>query len=249
MPIPVYLHHIPSLLNEIPLDQARLLLDQDERALTAKIKAERRLHEFIYGRYLLKSSLALQLNQPVNTIKLAKHAHGKLYLSGNPTYFNLSHSGDYLAYALYDHAEIGLDIEHSGGRMSDMLSVASRYFTAQESHALQQCCEFNRDETFYRIWTLKEAALKTVGVGISAGLECLNTHQMDLSEAQILEIKDKKHHLWFNFWQEPLGFSSVYLSVAVECGATDNIGSAHSTPPPSRKPMFELTSVIRGKNE
>ena len=216
MSILIHIYHIPSLLNKIPLQAARAFLNTEETASANNIKAERRLHEFIYGRYYLKHALAEHLNTPVAAIDFKKQPHGKLYLDGNPTAFNLTHSGEYLAYAISDEGEIGVDIEHPQRKMSDLASIAERYFTPEESQALNRLTGIAQTELFYKIWTLKEAALKTVGTGISAGLDRINAEAMDLSQQQTLTLEHSQHQLWLANWHQPLGFENVFLSIALE---------------------------------
>ena len=216
MPLFIHLFHIPSLLLETPLHIARAALSPEESTSASNIKAERRLHEFIYGRYYLKHALAKHLNTPIENIIFKKHSHGKLYLEGNPTAFNLTHSGEYLAYAISDEGDIGVDIEHPQRKMSDLASIAERYFTQEESQALKRLSGAAQTQLFYKIWTLKEAALKTVGTGISAGLDRINAEAMDLSQPQTLALEHSRHALWFEYWYQPLGFNNVFLSIALE---------------------------------
>ncbi|HEY7774389.1 MAG TPA: 4'-phosphopantetheinyl transferase superfamily protein [Marinagarivorans sp.] len=245
MPITITLHHIPSLLNELPLAEARQLLSREESTSAGNIKAERRLHEFIYGRYTLKQALAKHLNQPVQRIDLKKAQHGKLYIQGNPTHFNLTHSGEYLAYLICNQGPVGIDIEHPQRPIRDFMHIAERYFTAQESKALHLSAnEQTQRALFYKIWTLKEAALKTVGAGISAGLERLDASAMNLDKPQTLRLADSCHSLWFDYWHHPLGINGVYLSAALEAtewatqSARTETGSVHTVG--YTKPQFHL---------
>lgn len=219
----IHLHHIPSLFKHIPLREARILLDAHEELSANNIKAERRLHEFIYGRYYLKKALATHLNQPAHSLSLLKHEHGKLYLANNPTFFNLTHSGEYLAFAICDDGEVGIDIEHPQKPSANLLEIAERYFAQAEFNVLNLCPVHQQKALFYKIWTLKEAALKAVGKGISAGLYRINTASINLHQAHTLALENSQHHLWFNYWESPSGIEDVYLSAALEYSANFNI--------------------------
>lgn len=227
----IHLFHIPTLAANIPLASAQTLLSQEEASSAQKIKAERRLHEFIYGRYSLKNALSTHLNTPIKNLDLLKHPHGKLYLAGNPTFFNLTHSGDYLAFCICDEGEIGIDIEHLQRRTTDLIGIAERYFTQAEYLAIKNCDTHNQYALFYKIWTLKEAALKATGIGISAGLERINALEVKPEKSQILQLEHSRHKLWFNHWTNPLGFDDTFLAVALE-----RTNEHHTA-----VPLFELT--------
>ena len=76
---------------------------------------------------------------------------------GNEIYFSLSHSGDYAACAIADSG-VGVDIEECKEYLEQ---IANRFFGESEKKLV------NDKESFYRIWTLKEALMKAVGLGMS----------------------------------------------------------------------------------
>lgn len=86
--------------------------------------------------------------------------HGKPEIEG--LHFNLSHSGDYAVCAVGESA-IGCDIEKV---KESSKKVAGRYFGMHEQEILNQITEAKYDETFFRIWTLKEAYVKMTGEGM-----------------------------------------------------------------------------------
>ena len=209
----IHLHHIPTLLTQIPFAQAMLALDESERASCAKIKAERRLHEFVYGRYCLKHALAAHLQCTVTELQLLKHPQGKLHLAGNPTFFNLTHSGEYLAYLIHDACEVGLDIEHVTKHSTDLIAIAERYFCYAEQMAIKAAQQQSEDKAkyvFYKIWTLKEATLKALGTGLNGGLDQLDTHTAD--EGEVHKLVNES--VIFYHYPAPLQLNNVFLSAA-----------------------------------
>ena len=52
----------------------------------------------------------------------------------------------------------------------DAPELARRFFTAAETDAIRGLVGVERSETFFRFWTLKEAALKSIGEGLPFGL-------------------------------------------------------------------------------
>lgn len=82
----------------------------------------------------------------------------------NAEAFSISHSGDVVAAAFAEAAvEIGLDVE--AREPFDWRPVADR-FHADETEAIHRCREPDRLREFYRIWTLKEAYSKALGLGL-----------------------------------------------------------------------------------
>ena len=85
---------------------------------------------------------------------------------GGPTpSFNLTHSGDFAACAILHGAPVGIDAEDIR-RPIDIAEIAARWFAGSERRLLEQLPETRRTEMFFRIWTLKEAILKTTGHGL-----------------------------------------------------------------------------------
>lgn len=99
--------------------------------------------------------------------------NGKPYLKEYPDFhFNISHSDDLVAVA-FSNTPVGVDIE----KLRDVnLKIAKRYFAEDEK-------QFVKDsESFFYVWTRKEALLKQTGEGI----------RKELSSFSVLENKNIK---------------------------------------------------------
>jgi 4'-phosphopantetheinyl transferase len=79
--------------------------------------------------------------------------------------FNLTHTGDFAACAILHGAPVGIDAEDIR-RPIDAAEIAARWFAPSERRLLEWLAEEKRAEMFFRIWTLKEAILKTTGHGL-----------------------------------------------------------------------------------
>ena len=79
--------------------------------------------------------------------------------------FNLTHTCDFAACAILNGAPIGIDAEDIR-RPINVAEMAGRWFHPSERRLLQRIVEVERAEMFFRIWTLKEAILKTTGHGL-----------------------------------------------------------------------------------
>lgn len=102
----------------------------------------------------------------IEEYSLETGSRGKPYLADRPDIaFNLSHCTG-LAVCGVSEAEIGVDCEliraYSGNAAKKIFSDAEIRFVSEGS---------DHDETFFRIWTLKEALGKAMGTGIFSDLK------------------------------------------------------------------------------
>lgn len=100
--------------------------------------------------------------------------HGKPQIEG--LYFNLSHSGAFVICAVGTQA-VGCDIEKI---KESPKRIAERFFGEKEQRFLNSVSETERDEAFFRIWTIKEAYVKMTGEGASIDFR---TFDIELGEA------------------------------------------------------------------
>ena len=95
--------------------------------------------------------------------------NGKPYLPEYPeVHFNLSHSGQ-IAAAVFADCEVGCDVELV--ERADM-DLARRFFSKKEYQYLTGFMdERQRNQAFYRLWTLKESFVKAIGAGLMLPLD------------------------------------------------------------------------------
>lgn len=92
-------------------------------------------------------------------LRLTKTEEGRPYFQGEKDiYISLSHSGDVVAAALSD-LPVGIDVEPLY-RKVDAAKLAGRFFTPKE---IAEYTEAPFRETFFKIWTKKEACFKACG--------------------------------------------------------------------------------------
>ena len=119
-------------------------------------------HENILGRILLHKALC---ENGVGEYTVEYIANEKpLLKSDSGLCFNISHSGDYVALALSD-SEVGCDIQEIRAYNP---KVAKRNYCEKETEYIEN--SENKDESFIRLWALKESILKFTGTGIAGGL-------------------------------------------------------------------------------
>lgn len=119
-------------------------------------------HETAHG--LLKNCLAEYGIDLAEEGCLSFNEHGKPSLKGHEAVkFNLSHSKGICA-CIVSGCECGVDCESVREYRP---KVAVRCFSPAEQRALDKLDGGERDLMFFRLWTLKEAYVKALGIGIS----------------------------------------------------------------------------------
>jgi 4'-phosphopantetheinyl transferase len=117
------------------------------------------------ARGTLREVLGRALERAPGEVRFGYGAHGKPHVSGSPLRFNISHSGDLAVIAL-SHVEVGVDVELPRARRSD--AIARRFYAPGEIERLfAETDPAQRADSFFRLWTCKEAFLKVTGEGLS----------------------------------------------------------------------------------
>lgn len=112
-----------------------------------------------------------------NNIQYRYNKNGKPYLDGNDLFFNISHSKDYVV-CIISNEEVGIDIQKIG---DINLEIANRCFLKKESDRIKKLDNhIDKLEQFYRLWTLKEAYIKALGVGMECKLDSFDVFDTNI---------------------------------------------------------------------
>lgn len=120
-----------------------------------------------YQHHLLRQLLSNWLSSSHEKIEFSTNPFGKPTLKELPFFFNISRSGNELAF-YFGPGEGGIDIE------TMKPSTPFKEIAIQHFHPSEQLNNLS-DEAFFCIWTRKEALLKAMGVGLNAELQLLDT--------------------------------------------------------------------------
>ena len=151
-------------------------LTLDERAYVQSLTSSKRISEYMQTRYFLKKTLSQKINCPLSQIKFGVKGEGKPVLMDDSSGwdFNLSHSHDMFAIAWSQQGEVGIDIEKTR-ETSNLVTLARRFFSSSEAQFVSEEEDSpKQSHLFTRIWSAKEALVKTVGSGVfknSGGIE------------------------------------------------------------------------------
>lgn len=101
--------------------------------------------------------------------------HGKPQILNQNIHFNISHAGEYAVCVICDQ-EVGADIEAIArfrDRPEQARHIAGRILCEKERKAWDECGA--SPEELAKIWTRKESFAKMTGIGLSIGLENIDT--------------------------------------------------------------------------
>lgn len=161
--IHLHLAELPVEAFRDPLSQAGLP-QTDRAAANAFLFHEDRVR-CIVARQLLRRVLAAWCGASPEDLPLTRDK-GRPFLAllGAPA-LSVSHSGRFVAVAVGGCARLGVDVEVDAGQPLDAARVASLVFSEAERTALAAAGDPRA--AFFRLWTRKEALLKTLGCGFS----------------------------------------------------------------------------------
>lgn len=145
-------------------------LDSSEKARRRRLLNAGPRREFALCRAALRDILCSGLGCENHQLSFDVCANGKpvALVAGTraAVHFNVSHSGPYGLIAVVPKGQVGIDVEDRDARR-DLDGIASLTFSPKERAELAAAEGIPRSDLFYRIWTMKEALTKAIGVGLT----------------------------------------------------------------------------------
>ncbi|SFD52129.1 4'-phosphopantetheinyl transferase [Algibacter lectus] len=153
------------------LSELKMLLNTSEIERAQRYYHQKDANRFIVCRGLLKLILAKEVGVDVSRIELSKDANKKPFLAFCPElHFNVSHAENYALIAL-GLQELGVDVEYLS-KDFNFTEILPTVFSVPEINAVLTA--ENKNKTFYKFWTRKEAIVKATGKGIDDNLLKIN---------------------------------------------------------------------------
>lgn len=172
----VYYCRSDAFADEETFEKLKMFLPNEVRERLEQFKnAKARAESF--AAWLLAEYAFEKLN--IKNIGLSFSEHGKPYLKENELFFNISHT-DSLSFCAVGKTEMGIDAEKI--RSYDR-RIERRVLSENELNLLNE--SENREEEFFRLWTLKEAYSKYTGQGLSIGFSSLDFSQVICGEKEV----------------------------------------------------------------
>jgi 4'-phosphopantetheinyl transferase len=165
----VHIWRINLNSSESQLQSFRETLSSDEIARAERFYFPEHRQRFIAGRGSLRAILGQYLGIEPKEVEFEYQPRGKPLLAAKfadqELVFNLSHSQDLALCGVSYQNKIGVDLEYIR-TMSDLESLAKRFFSAREYEYLRLISAEEKQQIFFRYWTCKEAYLKATGDGL-----------------------------------------------------------------------------------
>lgn len=152
------------------LSEYHMILSAEEISRAFRFISESSKKQFMLGRIKLRFILSRYAGTAPSKLNFSYKTYGKPILDGYPDIrFNLAKVEDFILIAVAKNRDLGVDLERISN--IDFSSIANRYFSEDENNALKKLEESEKRNAFFRIWTLKEACVKALGVGLSYPLQ------------------------------------------------------------------------------
>jgi len=153
--------HCASILSDTELQRADRFASEHDKA---RFKQRRAFRRFC-GAAVLGSA------RPLSQIVFEETENGRPYLSDVPdVWFSFSSCRLGFLGAWSSTHGIGVDLEDQT-RNLEAAELARRFFSGAEANAVEGVGGRERLRTFFQFWSLKEAALKSIGEGLPFGLD------------------------------------------------------------------------------
>ncbi|MGF1512128.1 MAG: 4'-phosphopantetheinyl transferase family protein [Elainellaceae cyanobacterium] len=205
-------------------------LDERERQRSSRFRFDRDRHSYLVAHGLLRSCLSRYGGLPPGQWSFSTNAYGRPEIAAQrpPLRFNLSRARGLVACAVTRSADIGVDVE-AVGRAADLAAIARTSFTPKEQADLAQA-EGPR-QRFFQLWTLKEAYVKAIGLGLSLPLQSLE-FRVGADEPATIEFsalaEPKPAEGWQFFLLKPT--AEHCLAIAVRSGLSMQVQAGRAVP-------------------
>ncbi len=179
------------------------VLSSDERSHASSLRLPGDGERFVAGRTLLRHALSAATEGALSPSewRFRLGSNGKPETDcGLPSIpFNLSHAGACVAVAVGKRNPIGIDIESIAPE--DRGEAVLDVLTDKERALLDRMDRERKEVAFIRLWTIKEASAKALGLGVSVDFR---TIEVELDPLRV------------SITNAPPGVSNVELIVAIE---------------------------------
>jgi 4'-phosphopantetheinyl transferase len=203
---------------------SRTLLAIDERRRAEQFQLDAPRMRFAIARAALRVLLGRYLDVTPADVGLTVDRFGKPRLDAlqheADLRFNLAHSGNRAVIAVTRSCEIGVDVEERRSvRHAD--HIARRYFHTIEMQSILAALPRDRDATFLRFWTAKEAVLKAAGTGIIGSLAAFHVPFGTVEGGQV-ELPNRADDA-ARFWVQQIDIGAEYVAAVAIAGTRRRI--------------------------
>jgi len=196
-------------------------LSIEERTRRDRFQFETDRRDFTIAHDLLRRTLSKYADTAPSEWRFTNNEHGKPSIeSTDPQVralsFSLSSTRGCVACAISLNAPLGVDVERTE-HSQPVLEIADRYFSEQEAAWLRRCSDELRGIRFTELWTLKEAYLKALGLGLFGSLSDVSFRFDDCPRLEVSRSSNVDSNEWHFALFEPA--YNVRLGIVTQSGA------------------------------
>ncbi|MBG9795677.1 4-phosphopantetheinyl transferase [Paenibacillus dendritiformis] len=185
---------VPDFIEQATLQHLLRLLPPDRQDKINRFHHKADSYRSLLAEVLVRKIIGERTGLGNSQIRFHYNSYGKPELaSEHCLFFNISHSGEWIACAVHD-TEVGIDVEQI--KPID-LSVARRFFSAEEYEQLEKAPPEGRLKLFYDLWTLKESYVKLRGQGLSIPLDSFSVHKSEQGACCLRSPADEVSRYFF----------------------------------------------------
>jgi 4'-phosphopantetheinyl transferase len=157
--------------NKSLLKQYSSLLTEEETIKQQRYKFDKDKHDALITRAFIRDLLSYYAEVDPRAWRFEKGEKDKpeIVNPSLPLRFNISHTKGLIICAITLTNDIGCDVEDIS-RSNDVLAIAERYFSTQETTELFSLPVEQQRSRFFDYWTLKESYIKAWGLGLAIPL-------------------------------------------------------------------------------
>lgn len=183
--------------HDLPTD----ILSEDELKVYRGFTNEQRKAEYLTARHTFWNLIEAAGWEPSN-IKLQKEISGKPFITSTEGRRNVSfsHSSELVMCAISEYLDIGLDMEVLTRKVNP--AILKRILNENELRLYQ-------NDKPIALWTMKEAAVKSIGTGLRTNLNDLEL-QKNSNGSFIVKVKDQNELTGMYFEHLNHGISIAY---------------------------------------
>jgi 4'-phosphopantetheinyl transferase len=214
---------LPVASGAATLQHFILLSDAEQKTAQRILSAEER-NIFVISKAFLRVLLQSRTNVPADQWGFESNAFGRPFVEYpadyRNLYFSVSHTKGLTACVLAETSEIGIDVENIS-QDRGFIDIARGFFSSKELDVLTATPRKELNRKFYAYWTLKEAYVKAMGIGLSISL---SSFWFDLESSPHISFcaeSEQKSDEW-RFLSHPLT-DQIHLSLAIRTLATADV--------------------------
>lgn len=176
----IYYVQINDVVSEEKIEYFKSFLSAEKQERLDRFHFRADMLRTLYGEVLMRYVMCKRIGVQNHDLQIEKNEYGKPYLKNHNLQYNISHSGNMVICAISNN-EVGVDIEE----IKDMdIEIVKRCYSEKEAaYIIEQQGNVQLRE-FYRIWTLKEAYVKYLGVGIHKSFDSFSFDEKVVSGSE-----------------------------------------------------------------